>query len=140
MKPTPTLKTTSDNISHPSMPGDVGYNLKVSEEIVSLPAGKLVSIKTDVRVEIPEGYWGLILPRSSANMSGILIFSGVIDTGYRGELFVLALNLGSSARLLTKGQSLAQMVFFPSSVFDLERVEDLSDSHRGNNGFGSTGR
>lgn len=145
----PKLKHVGEGILQPKLSGDVGYDLVCSEEVklgsktaealLDPEAPSFASIPTGVHVEFPPGIWGMILPRSSSNTSGLLVLPGVIDNGYRGELFALVHNLTPKIRYVAKGTRIAQLVLFPSLVFPLERVEVLTESERGHNGFGSTG-
>lgn len=136
----PTLKTTSANIRPPALPGDVGYNLCACETIVIKP-GAFAVVPTGVHVQIPDGFFAQILPRSSANMGGrLIVLTGVIDTGYRGELKALVHNVShDQPAVIQAGQSVAQLVLFASITFPLELVDALDESPRGHNGFGSTG-
>lgn len=151
-------------LTMPKLAGDVGYNIPVAHNQLVNP-GEYVEVMSGVHVELPVGYWGEILPRSSANRSGkLVVLSGVIDTGYRGELGVFAFYKVSFAEQLSglvcrlsrgrwgkrvyplsinAGTSLGQLVLHKSHVFELEEVGDLSklsESERGHNGFGSTGQ
>ena len=140
------LLTTSDSLQAPALPGDVGYDLHASERVY-IAAGGFAAVPTAVHVQLPAGYFGLILPRSSANATGALVaLTGVIDNGYRGELLVMVHNIGRvpdghvGGRWIEAGQALAQLVLFPISVFPLQRVTELEPSERGHNRMGSTGR
>lgn len=96
-------------------------------------------IRTGVHVEMPEGYWGAILPRSSSNKLGMFIPFSVIDNGYRGELFPMVHNLSDRTIRIEKGRKFAQFIMFPMVVLPLVHVESLSESTRGVRGFGSSG-
>lgn len=96
-------------------------------------------IRTGVHVEMPEGYWGAILPRSSSNKLGMFIPFSVIDNGYRGELFPMVHNLSDKTIHIEKGRKFAQFIMFPMVVLPLIHVESLSESTRGVRGFGSSG-
>lgn len=136
---TPLLKTTSDKIQPPKLPGDVGFDLP-SNLAVTIPPGHFATIHTGIHVELPPHYWGLIAPKSSANIGGALVvLSGVIDCGYRGELMVFVHNVSPLTAFIEEGTALAQLICMPMAVPKLVRVDRLSDSERGENGFGSTG-
>ena len=81
----------------------------------------------------------MIVPRSSANLAGLLVCTSVIDQGFRGELLVLVRNMGANMAIVTKGQSIAQLILLPSYTPDIEVVDELDESERGEQGFGSTG-
>lgn len=99
-------------------------------------------VSTGIAVEIPEGYVGLIFPRSGlATKYGIQLQNcvGVIDSDYRGEVKVAMLNAGRSPFRVDPGMRIAQMIIMPIQTVELEVSEELSDTERGTGGFGSTG-
>lgn len=96
--------------------------------------------RTGVSFEIPEGYEGQIRPRSSCHAKGLAVAIGTIDSGYRGQVGVYLRNVGNEVISLEHGQRVAQIVFAPVVSAELEQAESLSESERGNNGFGSTGK
>lgn len=91
-------------------------------------------------IEIPEGHVGLLYPRSSISKTSCLLRNsvGVIDSGYRGEIMV---KFGCSTNLscYKVGDRVAQLIIMPYPQIELEEVEELSDTDRGEGGFGSTG-
>jgi dUTP pyrophosphatase len=100
-------------------------------------------VPTGLRVEIPEGYEMQIRPRSGLALKhGISLPNtpGTIDSDYRGPLGVLLINLGTEPFEIAHGDRIAQAIVAPVVQAAFEVVEDLSDSHRGAGGFGSTGR
>ena len=123
-------------------PGDAGLDLYALED-GRLDAGKRASARTGVAVEIPDGYAGLVLPRSGlAARSGIAIVNapGLIDAGYRGEVQVLLLNTDRATPFtITAGDRIAQLVLVRIEAPPVVEVESLSDSERGAGGFGSSG-
>ena len=112
-----------------------------------IPRGETVAISTGIAVEIPEGYWGLLALRSSMSFKkGFCIPNGlgVIDSDYRGELKVaISYNsssyLADSFRTIKAGDRIGQLILVPLPRFDIEVVDKLSDTKRGEGGFGSTG-
>lgn len=122
-------------------PGDAGMDLFSVEEAVLEPLGrKLVS--TGLRVEIPVGYEAQIRPKSGmAVKHGISIVNtpGTIDSGYRGEIKVIMINLGGEPYTVEKGSKIAQMVINPIVTAEIEEVDSLEESSRSEGGFGSTG-
>lgn len=122
-------------------PGDAGADLYALEnEIIHGRKQKLVS--TGIALEIPEGYVGLIRPRSGlATKRGLgMNSSGVIDSGYRGEIKVCLINHSDETQYINQGDRIAQIIFVVSMYgFDFEVVDELSDSERGIGGHGSTG-
>jgi dUTP pyrophosphatase len=122
-------------------PGDAGADL-YSVESVTIKARAQRLVRTGIAIEIPSGYFGLVRPRSGlATKLGIGInTSGVIDSGYRGELSVTLINHSDKDHNISPGQRIAQIVFIPVVAgFDFQVVDELSDSQRGEGGFGSTG-
>lgn len=132
------LKTTSDRLKPPLLSGDVGYNLPAKDTWM-IPVGWTVAIGTGIRVQLPPGTFGLILPRSRANIERLSVRTSVIDQGYRGELLVVVCNERQSSYTVKHGESLAQLVVLPALVPIVEVVEELDESERGVQGFGSTG-
>ena len=89
--------------------------------------------------EIPSGWVGRVVPRSSLNHAGVQCWPGTIDSDYRGEVFVcLSLPFGSGIRVQA-GDRIAQMIVHPAPQFELVEVEELSETVRGDGAFGSTG-
>jgi dUTP pyrophosphatase len=123
-------------------PGDAGLDLYSLEQVVLAP-GERASVRTGVAVEIPPGYAGLVLPRSGlAARHGIALVNapGLIDSGYRGELQVLLLNTDRGATcVLAAGDRIAQLVLIAVATPAVVEVEELTDSERGQGGFGSSG-
>ena len=98
-------------------------------------------VKTDLALEIPEGYYGRMAPRSGlALKNGIDVFAGVVDSSYRGSINAILYNsdLTNDFRI-TKGDRIAQIIIEKHYNFPLEIVDTLSDTSRGSGGFGSTG-
>jgi len=123
-------------------PGDAGLDLRASEA-ATLESGGRRLVPTGVAVAIPEGYAGLVLPRSGlALQQGVTVLNapGLIDSGYRGELKVLLVNHGIEAVAIARGERIAQLVIQPVTQARLVEVDQLPDSARGDGGFGSTGR
>ncbi|HEY0279800.1 MAG TPA: dUTP diphosphatase [Solirubrobacterales bacterium] len=124
-------------------PGDAGLDL-YSTEIAHLGPGERWSVGTGIALEIPEGHAGLVLPRSGlAREHGIALVNapGLIDAGYRGEVRVLLLNTDPAETVrIEAGARIAQLVVTPVAIATPVEVAELSDSSRGDGGFGSTGR
>ena len=118
---------------------DAGYDLYSSEK-VSIPAGATVLVSTGICMSIPDGFVGLIWDRSSMGVKGIHRHAGVIDSGYRGHIKVCLHNTSCGPYHVEKGDRVAQIVIQEAPHFDLEIVESLEDSDRGEGGFGSTGK
>lgn len=124
-------------------PTDAGYDLtatRVTQELDE--ARKLILVyHTDLAVEIPIGYVGLIFMRSSVSKTSLTLANavGVIDSGYRGEL-ILKYKVTTDAlpRVYEPGEKVGQLVLVPCYMSDTEFVSELSSTDRGEGGFGST--
>ena len=103
--------------------------------------GTTIVFRTGWAVEIPSGYYGQIVVRSSIGKAGWDIeSSGVIDASYRGEIMMPMIYRGTGLVRVDHGQRMAQMVILPVPRVECIEVESLSDTPRGTGGFGSTGR
>ena len=123
--------------------GDAGLDLYACES-AHIGPGERWSVGTGVGVEIPEGHAGLVLPRSGlARDHGIALVNapGLIDSGYRGELRVLLLNTDPAETFRVEpGERIAQLLITPIATPEPVEATALSDSVRGEGGFGSSGR
>ena len=123
--------------------GDAGLDLCACEA-AHIGPGERCPVGTGLAVEIPEGYAGLVLPRSGlARDHGIALVNspGLVDAGYRGELRVLLLNTDPAETFRVEpGERIAQLVVTPVGLPEPVEAEALSDSARGDGGFGSSGR
>jgi len=123
--------------------GDAGLDLYAVEP-AHIGPGERWSVGTGIAVEIPAGHAGLVLPRSGlAREHGIALVNGpgLIDAGYRGEVRVLLLNTDPAEIFRVQaGDRIAQLVLTPVALAEPVEVEALSDSARGDGGFGSSGR
>lgn len=128
-------------------PGDAGMDLvATSQEFEKNAAGRRLQVYgTGLAFEIPEGYVGLIFPRSSIAKTELSLTNcvGVIDSGYRGEVkFKFAIDGGSRATnegTYKIGDRIGQIIIMPFPQVNFEEVTELSDSERGTGGFGSSG-
>jgi dUTP pyrophosphatase len=123
--------------------GDAGLDLYASEAM-RLGPGERKSVGTGVAIEIPHGHAGQVLPRSGlAREHGIALVNspGLIDSGYRGEIRVLLLNTDPVEEFRVEpGDRIAQLMLTPVSLAEPVEAEALSESARGDGGFGSSGR
>ncbi len=129
-------------VAHPGE--DLGYDIFALEE-TGLHPGATVRVRTGISVEARHPQTGtplglLIRDRSSMAARGIATTGGVIDAGYRGEILVLMVNLGSAAVEIKAGEKIAQMIPLPVLTGAVEVVESLEGSLRAEKGFGSSGR
>lgn len=121
--------------------GDAGLDLRVREGVWLQPHERR-TVGTGVRVAIPEGYVGLVFPRSGlASKHGISLSNavGVVDSGYRGEVGATLINHDKKPHLINKGERVCQLVVMPFATCELEIVDELDETDRGEGGFGSTG-
>jgi dUTP pyrophosphatase len=119
---------------------DAGWDLRIAEDIEIGAHGGRVLVSCGVKAEIPEGYAGFIWPRSGlAVKKGLDVLAGLIDAGYRDTIKVALINHGSKTIYFYRGDRIAQLVISPVVVAEAEFVNELSDSERALNGFGSTG-
>lgn len=109
---------------------------------VTVQPGQTVLIPTGLALELPVGFVGLVYARSGlATKRGLAPANkvGVIDSDYRGELFVSLFNHGAAPQLIENGERIAQLVITPYLTADFLESDTLSDTARGSGGFGSTG-
>lgn len=122
---------------------DAGLDLHAAEAATLAPAGGRASIGTGLAVEIPPGHAGLVLPRSGLAMRhGIALTNapGLIDPGYRGEIRVLLHNTDPTERFEVRpGDRIAQLLLAPFVEAEPLEAAALSESERGEGGFGSSG-
>ncbi len=124
-------------------PGDAGIDLVAARD-VTLEPGERAAVPTGIKVAIPKGHAGFVHARSGRALEEGLALPnapGLVDSGYRGELRVLVVNLDRATTLYIKrGERIAQLVVQPVVEAELEFVTELDSSERGEAGFGSTGR
>lgn len=140
-----TIKTVIDD--HGSVPAysradDAAVDLRASESCY-IKAGAVRLVDTGVRVAIPSGYVGLVCPRSGMACKHevtVINAPGVIDPNYRGSIKVGLVNHNSVGKDIRKGDRIAQLLIVPVPRVTFEQVEELDDTERGADGFGSSGR
>jgi len=119
---------------------DAGWDLYSSEETHIQP-GHRALVKTGIAMEIPEGFAGLIWPRSGlAVKNGIDVFAGVVDAGYRGDVGVCLFNSSAQEVHIKQGDRISQILFQSIPQFRIVEATELTDTNRGSGGFGSTGK
>ncbi|MCK4592250.1 dUTP diphosphatase [Candidatus Parcubacteria bacterium] len=120
--------------------GDAGIDLYSAENDYVLRPNEHRKFATGIKIEIPEGHAGLIWDKSGLALKHcIKIMGGVIDSTYRGEIAVILINLGKKDYRVEKNAKIAQMLFQKVEKAEIEEVENLSDTQRGEGGFGSSG-
>ena len=128
-------------LPHYAHEGDAGVDLYSIEDYVLKP-GQRILVSTGIKIAIPKGYEGQIRSKSGLALNyGISICNSpaTIDSGYRGEIGVIAINHSNEEFKIKKGTKIAQMVFNKIEKAEFEEVKDLDTTKRGQNGFGSTG-
>lgn len=136
------VKKLTETATVPSYahPGDAGMDLFACEGTV-VRQGDRTLVGTGVAMEIPDGYVGLVWDKSGlSNNHGLKTLGGVIDAGYRGEVKVGLVNLSDKDYTVRVGEKVAQMLIQKVERAAIEEVSELSDTSRGEGGFGSTGK
>lgn len=121
---------------------DVGMDLFAAVE-VEVPSQGWETVRTGICVEIPVGYEGQVRPRSGlARRHGLTVLNspGTVDPGYRGELQVTLVNFGKKPYTVRVGDRIAQLIVASYAPVKWQLAESLSETSRGEDGFGSTGR
>jgi dUTP pyrophosphatase len=121
--------------------GSAGMDLRADEPF-SLAPGERRLVPTGLAVEIPPGHEGSVRPRSGLAMKhgvGMVNAPGTVDSDYRGELAVILVNHGREPVAFARGDRIAQLVIAPVVRATLELADALTDTDRGQGGFGSTG-
>lgn len=129
------------NICFPKKEGDCGYDLIISKDTVVPPRQSYpTDVPCGVSIKIPDGYFGLIINRSSTSRKlGLWVVPGVIDCGYTGELFACVYNMTPEEIKVGKGTRISQCIFLPINTFPLCETNELPSTERGTSGFGSSG-
>ena len=123
--------------------GDAAADLPARHD-TEIKSGERALVPTGFAVAIPDGYCGLVLPRSGLALSNgltVLNTPGLIDSGYRGELQVILFNSGDETVPINRGQRIAQLLVLPVPALNFDLVDELppSPDERGTAGFGSSG-
>ena len=118
---------------------DAGYDLR-TPVLFAIGARESTTIDTGVHVAIPEGYVGFLKSKSGLNVKFDIVGEGVIDSGYTGSIRVKLYNNSNAVRFFDRGDKIIQLVLLPIIKPDIELVDSLEDTERGDNGFGSTGK
>jgi len=124
--------------------------IKKIKKIVNKILGKeveqllnIVDIKSQLAMEIPEGYFGMIVARSGLSFKyqiKLINDVGIVDSNFRGDIGIRLINEGKELYTIEKGDRVAQMILIPYIQPVLAYVYELSETDRGTNGFGSTGK
>lgn len=118
---------------------DAGFGIYSIEEKVLKPM-EYYAVATGISSEIPNDYFVSFRDRSSMAVKGLHVMGGVIDSGYRGEWKVILINLSGADYKIEVGDKVAQGILQSAKQAKIEIVEDLTNTSRGEGGFGSTGK
>lgn len=123
---------------------DAGYDLRTPKEFLLPPSSDMGDgwqvIDTGVHIEIPPGHVGFLKSKSGLNVNYCITSDGTIDSGYTGSIRVKLYNHGNQWKHFKAGDKISQIVILPIITPDLELVDNLPETDRGDNGFGSTGK
>ncbi len=121
-------------------PGDAGMDFFALER-TAIASGARTAVKTGISIEIPESHAGLFWDKSGLSMhDGLKTLGGVIDAGYRGEVMIGIVNLGTKEYVFEAGHKVAQLLIQRVEHCDISEADGLSETKRGQGGFGSTGK
>lgn len=127
-----------------STEGSSGMDIRAAiQNDIILNSGKVILVPTNLSVEIPIGYEIQVRPRSglaAKNGIGVLNSPGTIDSDYRGEVKIILFNFGEEDFIIKRGDRIAQLVLAEVILANINEVEDLNSSQRGEGGFGHTGK
>ena len=118
---------------------DAGLDIYCCEETI-IPPHTTVKVSTGIAYEVPDGYCVFAWDKGSLGSKGIKTLGGVLDSGYRGELFIPIHNLNNTPYTFESGDKVAQMVIQKVELWEVEESEVLSETKRGAGSFGSTGK
>lgn len=117
---------------------DAGLDLYVMFPCI-IESGELKVVRLGIAMEVPEGYEIQIRPRSGLSKKGIIAMLGTVDAGYRGDVAVALLNTTSDEYVVSPGDRIAQAIINKVELCNPVEVDELSDTDRGESGFGSSG-
>ncbi len=137
------VKREGEDIPLPSYitDGSSGLDLRSAEDVV-IPPGEWRAVSTGIRISLPPGYEAQVRPRSGLALKhGVTVLNapGTIDSDYRGIIKVILINHGKKAFWIRRGDRIAQMVITRVEQVEVEEVEILDETSRGEGGFGHTG-
>ena len=143
--------TETARLPEKAFPTEAGFDI-FADEAVTIHNGETVAVSTGIALEIPDGYYGRLKARSGLTLNSALrVQEGTIDSSYRGEVKIIAEVKGyeqeitrfgfvtTSKITIEKGAKISQLIIQPVPHFEIVEADELSESDRGENGFGSTG-
>lgn len=135
------IKTLDPTIQLPTWNGTGNAGLDIrSNEYITLEHGKITLVSTGIATEFSEEYVVLLRDRSGLAVKGLHVLAGVIDSSYRGEWKVVLMNLSDTDYNIVKGERIAQAIIVRREQLEIKETQVLSNTARGDGGFGSTGR
>ena len=138
------INKSSNELPAYATEGSAGMDLRANlDQAITLQSLERMLIPTGLLIELPDGYEAQIRPRSGlAIKQGITCLNspGTIDSDYRGELKVILINLSNEPQLLSHGDRIAQMIISSVDKANLILVQEINSTHRGEGGFGHTGK
>lgn len=121
-------------------PGDAGMDIRTIESKILKPGERHI-FPTGLSIQVPKNFVALIWDRSGlAAKEGLTCLAGVIDSGYRGEIGVVALNTGKKSIKIEKGDRIAQILIQPVIQAEIKEAKKLNQTQRGTGGFGASGK
>jgi dUTP pyrophosphatase len=118
---------------------DAGFDLKALENVSIFPFDQK-KVSTGIAVEIPEGYVGIVRDRAGiVQKMNVHTVAGTFDSGFRGEVSIMLVNMNDKSVEIEKGMRIAQIILIPIVKAKITEVKKLSETKRGEKGFGSTG-
>ena len=135
------VKKLKDDAKLPTYgrPGDVALDMYAMETVTIQPMGHH-RFWHGFALEFPEGHAAIVKDKSSISKAGLHTMGGVFDAGYRGEYNTHLVNLGAAAYTVEAGDKVGQLMIIPVAIAELEETDTLSETDRGDKGFGSTGK
>jgi dUTP pyrophosphatase len=118
---------------------DAGFDLKTIENVSIFPLEQK-NVRTGIVIEVPEGYVGIVRDRAGiVQKMNVHTVAGTFDSGFRGEVSIMLVNMNDKTVEIEKGMRIAQIILIPVVKAKIVEVKKLSDTERGEKGFGSTG-
>ncbi len=119
---------------------DAGFDIESAEDVIVVAKEFTQKIHTNLYVDIPAGYFGLVKERSGMASNGIFVMGGVIDSGYHGEIMINLANMSVEDYKINAGDRIAQLIVIPCAAYIVQGEPEKVSSERGVNGFGSSGK
>ncbi len=119
---------------------DAGFDLYATKCYTLYPNHRQL-VTTDIAIEMPDNYYADVRGRSGNTIKrGLVVPTGTIDAGYRGNIGVMVFNLSNVVQQITEGERIGQLVFHQKADIEMEEADHLTDTDRGTGGYGSSGK